>query len=97
MLINCNCCGLFEIGIELRDELMELPESHWQIERLREALKLAHQPVKIARSSSNIIEAEPLGTRLTKMRKRSLRKMAEKDQSQVVGQIHCEGESDGEE
>ena len=94
MLVECASCGAYEIGPKVYDELAALPKSHWQIDRLREGLERANQPVKIAKASTNIIEVEPLGQKMTKMQKWSLRKRAEKGESKTVGRIFNVRESD---
>ena len=87
MAIDCSLCGQYEIGQGLYEELLQLPSGDWQIDRIREALERATQPSRISRAVTNIVEVEPLGKRLTKLEKWSLRKRAEKGGREVSGQI----------
>lgn len=93
MLVECLMCGAYEIGPKVYNELLALPKSHWQIDRLLTGLERASQPVKIAKTSSNIVEVIPLGDKMTKMKKWSLRKRAKKGETNIVGRIYYD-ESD---
>ena len=78
MTLECSTCGKYEIGPKLYDELMPLPEDHWQIERLRVSISEIAEPKMIWKKSTNIVEVEPVGAdKPTKMQKRHLRAKAE--------------------
>lgn len=95
MLVKCVCCGPYEIGARVYDELVALPESHSQIDRLREELERISRPVKIVRNTNtNIVEVESLEEKLTKMQKRLLRKKAEEGKPKIAGHIYYKGKRD---
>lgn len=94
MLVECECCGSYEIGPKVYDELLALQESHWQIERLRDGLERLEPPVKIARARTNIIEVEPRDKKLTKLEKWALRREAERGGPIVYGKIFRREEDD---
>lgn len=87
MFVECANCGPYEIGSEVFDELTALPKSHWQIDWLREELARAKRPVKIAKASTNMVEVQTLGQKMTKMQKWLLRKRAEEGESKAVATI----------
>ncbi|MBM68071.1 MAG: hypothetical protein CME43_01625 [Haliea sp.] len=96
MLIECNNCGAYEIGLSVYDTLLELPKKHWQIDRLRAGLVKAKKPVKITKTSSNILEVEQLGKKLTKLQKWSVRERARENEGRpkVSGRIDYIGTID---
>lgn len=94
LVVKCSYCGPYEIGLKIYDELLILSESHWQIERLRDGIERLSPPVKIEKATTNIIEVHRLDEKLTRMRKKHLRKEAEEGGPKISGKIFHPGEEE---
>ena len=90
MHVNCVSCGQYQIAPALFEELANLPDSHWQLESVREAISKIPEPRVLRKDSTNLVHAEPPGAKkLTKLQKRSLRAKAQ-GKSIIVGAVVSE-------
>lgn len=93
MTIKCTSCGSFEVSEPNFKELCELPEDHWQIQYLRNAIGNLKCLSVISKPVNAAFQVSPLKSRLTKMNKASLRRKAEGKQH-VVGYVVYRGKDD---
>lgn len=93
MTIECASCGSIAVGEDNYHKIMTLPEDHWQMKNLRDSIVRVKGPAMISRNSADVLQVEPLKSKLTKMEKWSLRRKAER-KHQVPGQVFYSGNNE---
>jgi hypothetical protein len=60
--VKCDRCGEYEIGPKLSEELVDLPENHWALDRIRSGFTATSAPRVVWKPFNNIPEVGPLGS-----------------------------------
>ena len=93
MTVECASCGSIEVGEDNYQKILTLPEDHWQMKYLRDGIGKVRGPAMIKKNNANVLQVEPLKSKLTKMDKWSLRRKAE-GKDQVLGQVIYTGNNE---
>ena len=72
--MRCDVCGDYEMGPKLYEEVVNLPEHHWVLDRIRSGFESTSAPRVVWKSFSNMPEVGPIGADvLDKHKRRFLR------------------------